>query len=165
MYRIKVEPCYYQAKGPPLSTRVSFVRIDPADWKLPQDNHTVSDLLFSVSSYILVLRYYEISSCLYWTIFVSYYLLQFEPFNENIWSWGYYSKMTYCSYSKRKLFRRKGQICKYHLCHFLLHLFMESWPYAFSTLPIGIICVKCKNSHFFSSLVIEPKTLTGKPLK
>ena len=57
MYRIKVEPHYYQAQGPPLSTRVSFVRIDPADWKLPQDNQTVSDLLFSVSSYILVLRY------------------------------------------------------------------------------------------------------------
>ena len=49
MYRIKVEPRYYQAQGPLLSTRVSFVRIDPADWKLPQDNHTVSDLLSQVS--------------------------------------------------------------------------------------------------------------------
>ena len=57
MYRIKVERRYYQAQGPPLSTRVSFVRIDPADCKLAQDNHTVSDSLFSVSSYILVLRY------------------------------------------------------------------------------------------------------------
>ena len=61
MYRIKVEPRYYQAQGPHLSTRVSFVRIDPADWKLPQDNHTVSDSLFSVSSYILVLRYYNLT--------------------------------------------------------------------------------------------------------
>ena len=35
---IKVEPHYVEAHGPPLSAKVSFVRIDPADWKLPGDN-------------------------------------------------------------------------------------------------------------------------------
>ena len=57
MHWIKVEPRYVEAQGPPLTTKVSFVRIDSADWKLPQDNQSVSDLVFSVSSYILVLRY------------------------------------------------------------------------------------------------------------
>ena len=42
MHWIKVEPRYVQAQGPPLSTEVSFVRIDPGDCKLPQDNQRVS---------------------------------------------------------------------------------------------------------------------------
>ena len=38
IYRIKVEPRYYQAQEPPLSTRVLFVRIGPADWTLSGNN-------------------------------------------------------------------------------------------------------------------------------
>ena len=41
-----MEPRYGQAQGPPLSTGVSFVRIDPGDWKLPQDNQRVSSSVF-----------------------------------------------------------------------------------------------------------------------
>ena len=54
--KCKVEPCCVEAQGPPLSTVVSFVRIDPGDWKLPQDSLRVLGSAFSVSSYILVLR-------------------------------------------------------------------------------------------------------------
>ena len=46
MHWIKVEPRYVQAQGPPLSTEVSFVRIDPGDCKLPQDNQSVSSSAF-----------------------------------------------------------------------------------------------------------------------
>ena len=42
MHWIKVEPRYVEAQGPPLSIEVSFVRNDPGDWKLPQDNQSVS---------------------------------------------------------------------------------------------------------------------------
>ena len=49
MHWIKVEPRYGQAQGPPLSTGVSFVRIDPGDWKLPQDNQRVSNSVFQKS--------------------------------------------------------------------------------------------------------------------
>ena len=41
-----MEPRYVEAKGPPISTEVSFVRIDPGDWKFPQDNQKVSSLAF-----------------------------------------------------------------------------------------------------------------------
>ena len=34
----KVELHYIEPQGPPLSAKVSFVRIDPADQKLPKDN-------------------------------------------------------------------------------------------------------------------------------
>ena len=57
MQCIKVEPRYYQAQGPPLSAKVSFVSIYPADWTLPSDNQRVLNSVFYVSSYILVLRY------------------------------------------------------------------------------------------------------------
>ena len=54
MHWIKVEPRYVQAQGPPLSTEVSFVRIDPGDCKLPQDNQRVSSLVFQRSPIIIV---------------------------------------------------------------------------------------------------------------
>ena len=54
---IKVKPRYDEAQWPPLSAKVSFVRIDPADLKLPGNNQSMSNWVFFVSSYILVLRY------------------------------------------------------------------------------------------------------------
>ena len=51
---IKVNPCYDEAHLPPLSAKVSFVGIDAADWKLPGNNQSMSNSVFSVSSYILV---------------------------------------------------------------------------------------------------------------
>ena len=54
MHWIKVEPRYVEAQGPPLSTEVSFVRIDPGDWKLPQDNQRVSSLVFQTSPITIV---------------------------------------------------------------------------------------------------------------
>ena len=56
MHWIKVEPRHGQAEGPPLSTGVSFVRIDPEDWKLPQDNQRVSSLVFQRSPIIIVVE-------------------------------------------------------------------------------------------------------------
>ena len=56
MHWIKVEPRYYQAQGPPLSAKVSFVKIDPGDWKLPQDNQRVSGSVFQRSPIIIVVR-------------------------------------------------------------------------------------------------------------
>ena len=56
MQWIKVEPRYYQAQGPPLSAKVSFVKIDPGDWKLPQDNQRVSGSVFQRSPIIIVAR-------------------------------------------------------------------------------------------------------------
>ena len=52
MHCIKMEPRYDQAQGPPLSTEVSFVRIDPGDCKLPQDNQRVSGSVFKVTRII-----------------------------------------------------------------------------------------------------------------
>ena len=57
MHWIKVEPHYVEAQGPPLSTGVSFVRIDPGDWKLPQDNQRVSSSVFQRSPIIIVVGY------------------------------------------------------------------------------------------------------------
>ena len=57
MHWIKVEPRYYQAQGPPLSSGVSLVRIDPGDWKLPQDNQMVSSSVFQRSPIIIVVGY------------------------------------------------------------------------------------------------------------
>ena len=57
MHWIKVEPRYVEAQGPLLSTEVSFVRIDPGDWKLPQDNQRVSSSVFQRSPIIIVVRY------------------------------------------------------------------------------------------------------------
>ena len=54
MHPIKVEPRYVEAQGPPLSTGVSFVGIDPGDWKLPQDNQRVSSSVFQRSPIIKV---------------------------------------------------------------------------------------------------------------
>ena len=42
------------------NAKVSFVRIDPADWKLPCDNQSMSNLVFSVSLYILVVLRFTI---------------------------------------------------------------------------------------------------------
>ena len=53
---IKAQPHYVKAHGPSLSAMVSFVRIDPADWKLPGNNQSITNWVFSVNSYILVLR-------------------------------------------------------------------------------------------------------------
>ena len=67
MYRIKVEPRYYQAQGPPLSTEVSFVKIDPGDWKLPQDNHRVSNSVFKVKRIIEQLEEDQIPGIVYYS--------------------------------------------------------------------------------------------------
>ena len=61
---IKVKPRYDEAQWPPLSAKVSFVRIDPADLKLPGDNQSMSNWVFFVSSYILVLRLTQHHFCL-----------------------------------------------------------------------------------------------------
>ena len=53
MHWIKGEPV---ALGPPLSTGVSFVRIDP-DWKLPQDNQRVSSSVCQRLPIIIVVGY------------------------------------------------------------------------------------------------------------
>ena len=50
-------PLCSSPRTPSIHWGVSFVRIDPGDWKLPQDNQSVSGLAFTASSYILVLRY------------------------------------------------------------------------------------------------------------
>ena len=55
---IIVKPRFDEAQWPPLSAKVSFVRIDPADLKLPGNNQSMSNWVFFVSSYILVLRFY-----------------------------------------------------------------------------------------------------------
>ena len=49
MHWIKVEPCYVEAQGPPLSTEVSFVRIDPGNWKLPQASRQPKGVKLSIS--------------------------------------------------------------------------------------------------------------------
>ena len=49
---IKVEPHCVEAQGPPLSAKVSFVRIDPADVKLPGNNQSVSNAVFKVTRII-----------------------------------------------------------------------------------------------------------------
>ena len=54
MHWIKVEPRYVEAQGPLLSTEVSFVRIDPGEWKLPQENQRVSSSVFHRSPIIIV---------------------------------------------------------------------------------------------------------------
>ena len=41
-------------KNPPSNTEVSFVRIDPGDWKLPQDNQRVSSSVFQRSPIMIV---------------------------------------------------------------------------------------------------------------
>ena len=62
MHWIKVEPCYVEARGPPLSTGVSFVRIDPGDWKLPQDNQRVSSSVFQRLPIVIVVGYIGIGT-------------------------------------------------------------------------------------------------------
>ena len=57
MHCIKMEPRYVQAQGPPLSTEVSFVRIDPGDCKLPQDNQRVSSSVFQRSPILIVVGF------------------------------------------------------------------------------------------------------------
>ena len=44
-----MKPHYVQAQGPPLSPKISFVSIDPADWTVSGYNHPVSTSVFSVS--------------------------------------------------------------------------------------------------------------------
>ena len=53
---IKVKPRYDEAQLPPLSAKVSFFRIEQADLMLLGNNQRLSNSVFSVSSYILVLR-------------------------------------------------------------------------------------------------------------
>ena len=43
-------------QGPSLSTKVPIVSIGPLDWKLHGNNQSMSNSVFSVCSYILVLR-------------------------------------------------------------------------------------------------------------
>ena len=52
-----MEPRCVEAQGPLLSTEVSFVKIDPGDWKLPQDNQRVSSSVFQRSPIIIVVGY------------------------------------------------------------------------------------------------------------
>ena len=57
-----MESHYVQAQGPPLSAKVSFVSIDPADVKLPGDDQRVLNLVFKVTPLVrldLVLTYLE----------------------------------------------------------------------------------------------------------
>ena len=54
---IKASPYYDKAQLPLLSGKVSFVKIDPADWKLPCNNQSMSSLVFSVSLYTSVKIY------------------------------------------------------------------------------------------------------------
>ena len=51
---LKVEPHHFEPQGPFLSTKVSFVRFDLADWKLPGNNLKLLMLnsVFSVTSHI-----------------------------------------------------------------------------------------------------------------
>ena len=90
MHWIKVEPRYYQAQGPPLSTGVSFVRIDPGDWKLPQDNQRVSSSVFQRSPIIIVVGLGFVS-CFHLTTLSFFAGLQ-SP--RALWaSWG---EVTFC---------------------------------------------------------------------
>ena len=46
----KASPCYDEAQLPPMPGKVSFVRIDPADWKLPCNNQCMSSVkIYTVS--------------------------------------------------------------------------------------------------------------------
>ena len=47
---ITMKPCYDDAQLTPLSAKVSFVRIDLADWKLTDNNQSITNWVFSVSS-------------------------------------------------------------------------------------------------------------------
>ena len=52
-----MKPRYDWCSDPTLSTKVPIFRFDPADWKTPGNNQVCWTRVFSVSSYILVLRY------------------------------------------------------------------------------------------------------------
>ena len=54
---IKAQPHYVEAHGPPLSSKVPFVRIDPADWKFTGDNQRVSNSVFKVTWIIYIVRF------------------------------------------------------------------------------------------------------------
>ena len=53
---IQLEPKYKPPQRPCVFSKVSFVTFETANLEAIGNNHTVSDLVFSVSSYILVLR-------------------------------------------------------------------------------------------------------------
>ena len=53
---IQLEPKYKPPQRPRVFSKVSFVTFETANLEAIGNNHTVSDLVFSVSSYILVLR-------------------------------------------------------------------------------------------------------------
>ena len=59
-----MEPHYVEAQGPPLSAKVSFVRIDAADVKLPGYNQRVSNSVFKVTRIIDIVDVQALSSCL-----------------------------------------------------------------------------------------------------
>ena len=62
---IKLETTYKPPQGPHVFSKVKFVTFEPANLKATiGDNKTVSDSVFSVSSYILVLRYCEVRNIL-----------------------------------------------------------------------------------------------------
>ena len=50
-------PLMIDAHTPLCQPVVLFVKIDSTDWKLSGNNQSLSNSVFSVSSYILVLRY------------------------------------------------------------------------------------------------------------
>ena len=64
---IKVKPRYDWSLYPSQSAKVSFVNINSVDWKLPGNNQSLLTSVFSLSSYILVLRYQ-----IYKTIFLKW---------------------------------------------------------------------------------------------
>ena len=66
-----MESHYVEAQGPSLSTEVSFVRIDPGDWKLPQDNQRVSSLVYQRLPIIIVVGLHLFNLPL-WFTFVAF---------------------------------------------------------------------------------------------
>ena len=54
-----MQPYYVEAHSPLTSAKVSFVRIDPADWKLPGDNQRVSnsELKVTLIAYIVIFKF------------------------------------------------------------------------------------------------------------
>ena len=54
---IKLETTYKPPQGPHVFSKEPFVPFEPANLEAIGNNHMVSDSVFSVSSYILVLRF------------------------------------------------------------------------------------------------------------
>ena len=57
---IKLETTYKPPQGPKVFSKAPFVTFEQPNWKAIGNNHMVSGLVFFVSSYILVLRYFQL---------------------------------------------------------------------------------------------------------